>query len=343
MRSNQNSYKNGPKGLAGLWHSQRSPVLLLTLLILISAPSSYAAEAGRGDVEISIRYFDKRVYYVEDAPIFVQVTIANRGTGAYRFKLADERAFSVDFDVRTVSNRALEPAPVLVRRRSGSQQVFFREIAVEAGESFSFVEDIRNYANLSQSGAFVVQARVYPSLYRGLAEGEGSLESNRLSLNLRPPPLPGPGGIPLEMDVETNAILVREKLPPDEVVRYTLTARQKSQWERFFLYLDLDAMVSRDGVRQRQWIAESEEGRRRMVARYRSELQNAVVDGDIVTIPMEFEILQTNYGAEEGTVVVQEKFKTGDYIERKRYTYYLHRRDDTWTIADYTVLNLGTE
>jgi hypothetical protein len=46
--------------------------------------------------------------------------------------------------------------------------VYFREIAVENGESFSFVEDIRDYADLRHSGAFVVQARVYPELYQDL-------------------------------------------------------------------------------------------------------------------------------------------------------------------------------
>jgi hypothetical protein len=212
---------------------------------------------------------------------------------------------------------------------------------VESGESFSFVEDLRDYAALNQSGAFVVQARIYPELYR--SPGVQPLESNRLSLNLRPPLLPGPEGIPLEMDQETNAILVREKLPPDETIRYILTARQKGQWEKFFLYLNLDVMISRDGSRQRQWLAESEEGRRRMLARYRQDLQSSVVDGDIATIPMTFEIERTTYGAEEGTVVVLEKFKTGDYIERKRYTYYLHRKDDIWTVIDYSVVNLGTE
>jgi hypothetical protein len=126
-------------------------------------------------------------------------------------------------------------------------------------------------------------------------------------------------------------------------VRYLLTARQKGQWEKFFLYLDLEAMIVRDAQRQRQWAAESEEGRRRMLERYRSELATEVVDGDIATIPMEFQIERTTYGASEGTVSALEKFKTGSYIERKRYTYYLQLKDDVWTIVDYTVLNLGTE
>jgi hypothetical protein len=227
---------------------------------------------------------------------------------------------------------------------------------VESGESFSFVEDLRDYADLSRSGAFVIRARIYPELYRdsripGSEEAQGrfldasgpALESNRLSLNLRPQRIPGPGGLPLAMDAETNALLVRESLAPDETVRYILNARIKEQWEKFFLYLDLEAMIARDGSRQRQWLAESEEGRMRMLARYRGDLQSAVVDGDISMIPMEFEIERTAYGAEEGTVVVLEKFKIGNYTERKRYTYYLRRKDNIWTIIDYSVLNLGTE
>jgi hypothetical protein len=238
----------------------------------------------------------------------------------------------------------VEAAERLIRKRTENRQVFFREVAVESGESFSFVEDIRDYASLNQSGSFVVQAKLYPELFR---PGEGAaaeiLESNRLSLSLRPPVLPGPDGIPLEMDVATNALLVREKLPPDQVIDYILTARQKSQWEKYFLYMDLESMISRDPVRRRQWLAESEEGRQRMLARYRTELQNSVIDGDIAAIPMEFEIERTTYNNEEGTVIVLEKFRIGNYTERRRYTYYLRRRDDIWTVADYSVVNLGTE
>jgi hypothetical protein len=303
-------------------------------------------------VGLNIRYFNKRIYYLRDDPIFVQITITNSSPSTYRFRLADDRAFSIDFDVRTMTNLPVNPAEILIRRRSTNQQVFFREIAVESGESFSFVEDLRNYAELTRSGSYVVQVRMYPELFRPngtvspvvLGETGLPLESNRLSLNIRPPALPGPDGLPPALDVETNANLVREKLPPDQVVHYILTARQKSQWEKFFLYLDLEAMILRDAARQRQWLAESEEGRRRMVARYRTELEEEVTDGAIATIPTEFQIERTEYTAEEGTVSVLEKFRTsGNYIERKRYTYFLRRKDDVWTIVDYTVLNLGTE
>jgi hypothetical protein len=69
----------------------------------------------------------------------------------------------------------------------------------------------------------------------------------------------------------------------------------------------------------------------------------AVVDGDISTIPRSFSIERTVYGPEEGTVTVLAYFQAGNYTERKRYTYYLRRRDDIWNIVDYVVVNLGTE
>jgi len=270
----------------------------------------------------------------------------------------------VDFDVRTNANRVVEAADLLIRKRSQSQQVYFREISVEAGESFSFVEDLKEYAALTQSGAYVVQARLYPELFQsdnrryqisGAVSNAGSinpggtlaaagrpLESNRLTLSIRPRLIPGPDGIPLELDVETNAVLAREKLPPDEVVTYLLTARQKSQWEKFFLYLDLESMLARDAFRRRQWNAESEEGRQRMIARYRQDLQNSMVDGEISLVPMDFTIERTVYNAQSGTVTVLEYFKVGTYTEKKRYTWYLEKKDSIWLIVDYSVVNLGT-
>jgi hypothetical protein len=298
---------------------------LSLLFIFCAGFSSYRAMAaetgGSGAVDFSIRFYDRRVYFAEGDPVYVQVSIANNSPSTYRFKFADERVFSVDFDIRTMSNRSLEPAEDLVRKRTQNQRIFFREIAVESGESFSFVEDLRDYVKLSRPGSFIVQARVYPELYRTSDAAEifpaaGSirpaaqdfdpepnppavLESNRLNLNIRPPAIPGPGGIPLSMDIETGAVLVREKLPPDQVVEYLLAARQKSQWEKFFLYLDLEAMLSRDAARKRQWLAEGEEGRRRMLERYRTELQSAVIDGDISTIPAEFTVERTVYNSLE--------------------------------------------
>jgi hypothetical protein len=327
---------------------------ILCVILQISS-AAVLFSAGTDGISVGIRYFDKQLYYPQAGSIFVQVTITNNSGGVYRFRLPDDRVFSLDFDVRTLANRQLDEADILVRKRAGKQRVFFRELSLDPGESLSFVENIRDWRQLDKPGSYVVQAKFYPGLFKdgggagavnaGAFPGEGgdALVSNRLNLHIRPPAILNADGIPYALEEETGVLYFREQKPPDEVVSWTLQSRQKSQWEKFFLYIDMEEMLRRDAARERRWRAESEEGRRRMLALYREELGKQTIDGDISAIPFEFKIERTTYNADEGTVSVLEKFKTGDYTEVKRYTYYLRRTDGVWTIVDYTVQNLGTE
>jgi hypothetical protein len=307
-----------------------------------------ALTAAAADIDLSIRFYDKKIYHISGAsgePIYVQVTITNRSPRPYRFKLADERVFSIDFDIRNLSNQSLELGDYIRRKRGENRTVYFKEISIEPGESFSFVEDIRNYALLEQPGSFVVQARIFPELFRETSlYSSAVLESNRLNLNLRLPALPGPDGVPYQLDTETGANLAREKLPPDEVIAYMINARIKSQWEKFFLYLDMEAMITRDAARRSIWLNEPEEGRRRMVNKYMEDLKSSVVDEDLALVPpSRYEIERTTHNGVTGTVVVTEWFTIGRITDKRRYTYYVRKQDDIWTIQDYTVLKLGTE
>jgi hypothetical protein len=313
--------------------------LIPVLLWLVSVSALFAVETEPG-VEFNIRFLDRKIYYVESDPIFVQITINNKTPSTYRFKLADERVFSMDFDIRTMTNRRLTEADNLIRKRTEYQQIYFREIAIESGESFSFVENLRDYVKILQPGSYRVKALVFPELFRA---SNFVFESNYLALNLRPAAIPGPDGIPLEMDVATGAVLVCQPIPPDEVVAYMITARQQSQWERFFLYLDVEKMLSREASQKQKWNSENEEGRRNMVKEYRKNLQNSVIDGDINVIPTSFVIERTEYNNNEGTVIVLARFRETNFTQLRRYTYYLERKDNIWKIVNYTVRGFGTE
>ena len=334
-------------------------VLFCVMIFGVGAMVQANTNAG---IDFNIRFFDRRIYYAANDPIYIQVTITNNSQFTYRFKLADDRVFSVDFEVRTVTNRLLEPAQELIRRRTESRHVFFREIAVEPGESFSFVENLREYVRLDEPGSFVVRAFVYPELFRpefvrtAAASGgsglwsapldrslTGVLSSSRLNLNIRAPLLIGPDGLPFAMDVATGAVLVRERLPPDEVVESTIRARQTGQWERFFLYLDLETMVARDPVRRRRWNAESEEGRQRMVEQFRRELRSPATTEGIALVPTDFTIERTQHSNNDGTVTVRKWFRGIHFTEVRRYTYYLNRRDGVWSIVGFSVVNLEAE
>jgi len=202
------------------------------------------------------------------------------------------------------------------------------------------VENICDYISFGQTGSFRVKAKIYPELFRAI--GNAAIESNYLSLTLRPAVINGPDGIPIEMDIATGAVLVKQKLPPDEVVGYMITARQESQWEKFFLYLDLEAMLKKDALQGRKFNAENEEGRRRMINAYKQNLKSAVIDGDIVVIPSSFNILKTQYNSDEATVVVLQRYRFPNYTELREYTYRLEKKDNFWIIVNYSVQGMGT-
>jgi len=320
----------------------RTPALILFIFISLSniggIPLLSAVESGQ--VEFNIRFFDRQIYYVESSPIYVQVTITNNSPSPCRFKLADDRAFSIDFDIRTMTNRQLPQSDYLIQKRTTASNVFFREVTIESGESFSFVEDLREYANLEQSGSYRVRAVFYPELYRSVLALP--VETNYLNLTMRPPYLQGQDGIPIDMDVATGAVLARQNLAPDQVVSYMLTARQQSQWERFFLYLDLESMLQRDAVMRRRYLAENEAGRRQMVADYRLNMKNSVIDENIIMIPTSFDILRTIYSADEGTVTVMQRYRHLNYTELRQYVYYLEKQEGFWIIVNYSVQGMGT-
>ena len=313
----------------------------LTVFLFLSLPAFTILNAVEaGDVEFNIRFYDRRIYYVETDPIYVQVTITNNSPSPFRFKLADDRAFSIDFDIRTMTNRNLPHADALIRKRNQNIQVFFREIAIESGESFSFIEDLRDFISFGQPGSFRVRAMIYPELFR--APVIPAIESNYLNLNIRPELIRDSNGIPVATDVSTGAVLVKQRIPPDEVVSYMITARQQSQWEKFFLYLDPEAMLQRNAYQRRRYLAENEAGRQMMLKEYRENLQNAVIDGDIVVIPTSFEILRTVYNNDEGTVIVLQRYRMPNYTELREYTYNLVKKDNFWIIVNYSVQARGT-
>jgi hypothetical protein len=185
-----------------------------------------------------------------------------------------------------------------------------------------------------------VQCSLDPELT--LAEGgSGLLNSNLLELSVRPPL-----ATPLEREkvsVETGEVLKAERLPPDEVVSRTIRARQKALWNEFFLYLDLESLLTRDSAVKKVYAKESDDGRLRMVEKYRGDLRKEVVDSDIVVIPVEFSIIETTYRTERGEVRVLEKFQYPGFKMLKEYTYFLRKVDEVWRIYDYTVMNKGTE
>ena len=298
------------------------------------------SQAEAQGVSFSIRFHEKRIYYLGDAqnPVLLEAALANESSATFRFKMAENRFFNLDFEVSNPSNQLLDHAQKFIRSKNSNQPVFLREVTLEPGERYSITVNLNEFVEFRSAGLYTVQGLFHPELSTSSA---APLRSNTLSLSLRPAVV-----FPEEkarIEAETGALLAREPLPPDEVVAYTLRARQKSQWEKFFLYLDLESLYQASPPRRESYRRLSEENRRAALEGYRRQLQQTVVDTDIVLIPTDFEVQRTTYSPFEAEVQVLEKFRQRDFTELKRFTYNLTRRDRIWLITGYETVNLGTE
>jgi len=311
------------------------------LLLLFLSLSMLCSAADLGGVEFSIRFYEKRIYYLEDRdhPVQIEAVIANNSPETFRFKMAGNRVFNFDFELATPTNLLADHAKEFIIARQVNQPVLFREISLEPGEKYALVVALTDFTAVDKPGSYSLRGQFYPEL--NLSAASPVMKSNTLSLNLRPAVL-----FPEEralIEAETGVLLSRESLPPDEVVTYALHARQQSQWEKFFLYLDLESLYLKKPERARSYQRLAEEGRRAALEQFKKELKLEKVDQDILVIPSSFEILKTTYTPTEAEVLVKARFKYRDYTELKRYTFALTRKDRIWLISDYEIENLGTE
>jgi len=317
-------------------------LIISTIFIFGQLNSKDISSADYKNASVSIKYYNRSIYYPgndSENPINVHVTIKNNGSETLRFKLADDRTFSLDFKVFTVKNNQLEQTNEVIEKRTTNRTVYFREIALEQGEEYSFVENVKDYIKIPESSVYYLELNYYPELYKSKYL---SLKSNRLTLEIRPSPSATASNfIPVER--KTVEILQPQALSPDKIVEQTIIARQKSQWDQFFLYMDLESLLQKNPTLKRKYISSSAEERERMLVTYKADLMQSRIENDIISIPSEFSIVETRYNPTEGTVSVIEWFQYPNFKEKKNYVYKIRQREGIWQIYDYTVTNLGTE
>jgi len=323
----------------------RKLLSIISVLFVFGQMATFAQEEGALDysnASVSIKYYNRTVYYpgsADEAPILVHITIKNNGAETLRFKLADDRSFSMDFNAYTVKNNRLEQTEGIIEKRTTNQTVYFRELALEQGEEYSFVENVKNFLKIEEPSIYYLELLFYPELYKSKYI---TLRSNRLTLELRPSPSAAASNF-LPVKNESVELLKPEDISPDKVVEQTIIARQKSLWDQYFLYMDVESLIQRNPSLKKKYISVSAEERARMIQSFKGDLMQARIENDIVAVPESFQIEKTTYSPTEGSVTVIEWFKYPNFSEKKRYTYKVWQREGIWKIYDYTVVNLGTE
>ena len=322
----------------------RKLAIIISVLCLFgqSLFAQDAAVADFSNASVSIKYYNRSIYYPgmnDENPIDVHITIKNNGTDTLRFKLADDRAFSLDFYAYTVKNSSLEQTDSVIEKRTTNRTVYFREISLEAGEEYSFIENVKDYIKVEEPSVYYLEMTFYPELYKSKYV---KLISNRLTLEIRPS-ASAASSTYVPVKETSSEILKPEEIGPDKVVEQTIIARQKSLWDQYFLYMDVESLLKRNTSLSKKYVSVSAQERARMLESFKADLMQSRIENDIIAVPERFQIEKTTYTPTEGTVVVIEWFKYPNFSEKKRYTYKVRQREGIWTIYDYTVVNLGTE
>ena len=305
-------------------------------MVFCIAASLHAQSTGQ--IEFTIRYYDKAIYF-SNSTVQVKLEFFNDTPDPVRFKIAENRFYSVDFDVRSMKNVPAVRSRDFVISRTTDEPVFFREVSLQPGERFGFVETLNLYVHIPGPGLHILQAVLFPELYR--SDSSDSIVSNALTLTIHPGSTESSDDVAI--DIETGIALAHAALPPDEVVDFLLTARQQSDMNKFLLYIDVERLFTRTPTNYEQYRRLSDGERRAALARFADSLSDERTKDDILLIPSQFEITKTAYASNEATVIANLHFQYDGFTEIKEYTYYLSRSDRVWTIYDYAVRNLGTE
>lgn len=84
---------------------QKALLIIPAFFLFAQTVTAQSANQDYSGASVYIKYFDRTVYYPNETdsnPVNVHITIKNNGDETLRFKLADDRAFSTDFNVFTV-------------------------------------------------------------------------------------------------------------------------------------------------------------------------------------------------------------------------------------------------
>jgi len=309
----------------------------ITAIIIFSIFSSLAF-AANNELQCTIRYFNKTIYYPNKS-IPVKILIQNNSTSSKTFDIADQRIFNVDFVVETLKKEILPHQEKFIIARNTNQPVFIREVRLEPGDEYNFIVDLARYIIIDKPGLYRVTANFLTDISNGVKNSV--IESNSLVLSVK-------NGSNKDTEEElakeiTKEVLKKDALSPDKVVEYTILARSKSQWNKFFLYLDLKQLFLNNEDRSRKYSRATEEEQLTMMDNFKRDIMDGSVESNMISIPYSFEITNTSYTSEKAEVVVYTKYKFPDYIENKKYIYHLNKTDGIWYISTYEVLNLGTE
>jgi hypothetical protein len=301
------------------------------------------------NVYVAIEIANPKNFYEND-DVYINVKIINKSDEVKFFKISDNKIFSFDFQMVTMNNKSIEHNIEYITAFHRIQNNFYSTIKIEPGEGYLFKARLNDYYKLDTAGQYFIKCNYYPELkvYNYNVESNENIQltnesinniitSNQIALNIRP------SNIKENIFTEQQSVEIEKKeyatkRPPDEIVSYMLKARMNKEWEKFFLYIDLESIILTNNNFRQRYLKADIERQKQIIKEYKEYLKRDRID-DISFLPTEFHILKTEYTEGVGKVYVLINFKYQDYNEKKYYTYFLNKKGNIWYVTSYEVYN----
>ncbi len=315
-------------------------IIFTNLLISIFSQSDDQTDNNKSELYpgliLKIEHANPKIFYQNDE-IYINIKLFNTSDKDTFCLIAEDKKFSFDFHIVTMQNRQIEHSSEYINSYHRVQAIFKSHIRIAPGEGYIFKARLNDYYDLNISGQYFINCFYFPEL-RLSNSMENALGSNQLSLNIRPSKIQDKSIEENEAIEKEKKDLKLEKKSPDEIIDYVLKARQKKEWEKFFLYIDLENLILTNNEFKQRFLRTDIEKKKEIISEYKEYLKQDKIDG-ISFIPTDFEILRTEYSKGRAKVEVLEYFIYQKYEEKKYYTYYLYLKDNIWFVTSYEVLN----
>jgi len=312
------------------------------IIFILLTTSIFSEENYLLDQEISskilvyIELANPKIYYQDDE-IYINIKIFNKSNTDTVFTIANNKIFSFDFDMVTIQNKTIEHSVEYINSFHKVQSVFTSHIILASKEGYVFKARLNDYYDINNPGQFFIRCYFYPDLKFSNMTRENTILSNQLSINIRPSKIEEETIIEKESVEEEKKYYVTKR-PPDEVIEYMLTSRMNKEWEKFFLYLDLEKLIMTHNYYRERYLKADKETQIEIINEYKQYLKRDRID-NISFMPTKFEIKKTEYSEGRAKVEALIFFKYQDYDEKKYYTYFLNKKGNIWYVSSYEVLN----
>lgn len=289
------------------------------------------------DLKIYIELANPQIYHQNDE-IYINIKIINISKKEKVILISKEKRYSFDFELATMQNKKINHNDEYIISFHRVQPIFNSHITIAPDEGYIFEARLNDYFDMNISGQFYLKCLYFPEL-KVNQYADVFIESNQLSLNIRP------GNATESMteekeEIEQEKRLFVTKRSPDEVVSYMLNARMNKEWEKYFLYLNMEQLILTNNNFKQRYLKADVERQKEIIREYKEYLKQDKVN-DISFLPIKYDILKTEYTQGRGKVDVLIYVKYEDLIEKKYYTYFLNKKDNIWYISSYEVLNFS--